>query len=101
MDQPDLFPVGERDVHGINARDSLGRRKHPLTTCTPAAIGTGPKERTCGSCKHAVRFVQSKRWIKCGLMRKWWTHGTGTDIKARWPACGRWESEDHSEDKEA
>lgn len=50
--------------------------------------GTGPEGETCGSCKHDVRF---RRYHKCGLARRVWTHGRGSDILARSPACKYWE----------
>ena len=91
MNQPDLFDVGDRDINGNFTRDSRGRLKRPRTLCVPAQLGTGPKGETCRSCKHYVRRIYSKPYRKCGLMRRLWTRGAATDIKASWPACGRWE----------
>lgn len=56
--------------------------------------GTGPAGETCGSCNHLVRcgnYNGAKRWSKCELMEKVWTHGRGSDVLARMPACSRWE----------
>lgn len=50
---------------------------------------TGPVGETCGSCKHIMRTAHYR---KCELVRKLWTGGPGTDIKARSPACSKWES---------
>ena len=50
--------------------------------------GTGPEGETCGSCAHIVR---SRRWMKCELRRATWTHSYGTDIRAKDPACAKWE----------
>jgi hypothetical protein len=50
--------------------------------------GTGPEGETCGSCKH---ISPGRRWHKCGLNRARWTHGRGSDILARSPACKYWE----------
>ena len=56
-----------------------------------ARPGTGPEGETCKTCKHiAYRFL-ARTYIKCGLMQGKWTGGGGTDIKARAPACSRWE----------
>lgn len=55
-----------------------------------ALPGTGPSEETCGSCKHCHRSYDG-RFRKCDLVRRLWTHGPGTDIKARAPACNKWE----------
>lgn len=50
--------------------------------------GTGPASETCGSCRHIMRTA---RYRKCQLVRKLWTGGPGTDIKARSPPCKKWE----------
>jgi len=50
--------------------------------------GTGPSGETCGSCKHIFR---TKRYRKCELRKATWTHGPGSDILARSPACKSWE----------
>lgn len=57
-----------------------------------APPGTGPVGETCKSCKH-YRSVcgGSKSFPKCQLMSSVWTHGPGTDILARAPACRLWE----------
>lgn len=58
-----------------------------------AAIpGTGPDGETCGSCRHLYRRAMSKTYLKCGLMRAYWTGGEGTDVRARDAACRRWEA---------
>lgn len=80
MEQSELFDAGKRTPS-------------PGITCTPAAIGTGPKGETCGTCKHATRISFGKTFYKCALAERGWTHGIKTDIKLRWPACGKWEKE--------
>jgi hypothetical protein len=55
-----------------------------------AAIpGTGPKGETCGTCAHLARHRMAKTYLKCDLIR--WTSGPGTDVRAKDPACSRWE----------
>lgn len=56
------------------------------------APGTGPAGETCSSCKHIARHRSANTYLKCGLVRAKWTHGPGTDIRARSPACKLWES---------
>jgi hypothetical protein len=34
----------------------------------------------------------AKTYLKCELMKAYWTGGAGSDIKARAPACRRWEA---------
>lgn len=50
--------------------------------------GTGPAGETCGSCEHIVR---GRRWAKCELSRRTWTHSRGTDILVSAPACRKWQ----------
>lgn len=89
MDQPDLFDVGEREPE---------RSKR---TCTPATIGSGPKGETCGTCKHMARVrYHDKFYLKCEVVRSHWTHGTASDIRAKWAACKFWEA-NTDEEREA
>lgn len=55
--------------------------------------GTGPAGETCGSCKFIERW---RRFRKCNKYREFakWTHGPGTDVLARSPACKFWEAAD-------
>ena len=55
----------------------------------PTGFPAGPEDKTCGDCEHLTRIVRSKTYLKCGLDRESWTHGTGTDLRVRWPACER------------
>lgn len=51
--------------------------------------GSGPAGETCRSCAHYCRVQGGvKTYPKCGLVK--WSHGPGTDIKARAPACAQW-----------
>jgi hypothetical protein len=54
--------------------------------------GTGPQGETCASCAHCC-YVRggTKAYPKCGVIRHHWTHGPGTDIRMRSPACELWE----------
>jgi len=63
-----------------------------------ALPGTGPEGETCGTCHHyeSVEY-HDKRYRKCFLMRQYWTHGPGTDIRAKDPACKEWKKRDESE----
>lgn len=61
-----------------------------------ARPGSGPAGETCGSCTHACRhttYSNKKRWLKCALVQKNWTHGRGSDILAGSPACSQWTEE--------
>lgn len=55
--------------------------------------GTGPTDQTCGTCGYYARVeYHDKVYRKCGLMKPYWTHGPGTDIRAKDPACTWWRS---------
>ena len=56
-----------------------------------ARPGSGPAFETCATCSHKVRVGNHKTFLKCGKLRAVWTHGPGTDILARTPACRFWE----------
>jgi len=56
-----------------------------------AMPGTGPESETCGSCRWRVYKTMGNRYQKCFLMKRHWTGGSGTDIKARSPSCREWE----------
>lgn len=56
-----------------------------------APPGTGPEGETCKSCAHLYRNRMAKIYLKCALRRAHWTGGAGTDVRARDPACARWE----------
>ena len=57
--------------------------------------GTGPVGERCGSCRHDVRVEGNTRYYhKCALCRPNWTHGPGSDIKQKAPACAKWEAKE-------
>jgi len=55
--------------------------------------GTGPYGETCGTCVY-IRHVRggANVYKKCALIQHRWTHGPGTDIKSKSPACELWEA---------
>lgn len=57
-----------------------------------ALPGTGPAGEACGSCLHLVRRQMAKTYLKCGLMRRGWTLGPASDVRAKTPACSRWQA---------
>jgi hypothetical protein len=59
--------------------------------CRP---GSGPAGETCGTCAYAVGIgYHDKRYYKCRKIEFRWTHGPGTDIRLKSPACKLWERE--------
>ncbi len=84
----DLFgaPIVEGD------RGALTRATRPKKTGYASTPGTGPAGKTCRDCEHYCSVpYHNKTWRKCGLLKKVWTHGPGTDIKASSPACEKFE----------
>ena len=58
-----------------------------------ARPGSGPVGETCGSCAHCARIgYHRRRYLKCRVIRHRWTHGPGTDIRAKAPACSFWQA---------
>lgn len=53
--------------------------------------GTGPPGERCGTCQHDVRLG---KYHKCVLCKPNWTHGPGSDIKMKSPACAKWEKKE-------
>lgn len=66
--------------------------KGPKAKGYAARQGSGPKDETCGSCKHCFRKTYtSKPYFKCLLMRDHWSASRTTDILFRAVACKHWE----------
>lgn len=57
-----------------------------------APPGTGPKGETCGSCEHICHKRMAKTYLKCWRNQANWTGGSKSDIRARDPACSKWEA---------
>jgi hypothetical protein len=84
-----------RDMFGnlltIEQARVVAKRKGTQPKGYAALPGSGPAGETCKSCRHIVRKRMAKTYLKCGLMERSWTGGTGSDIRACAPACSRWE----------
>jgi hypothetical protein len=52
-------------------------------------FGRGPDGAICRTCAHLYRKQFSRVYIRCDLRPN--TNGPGTDHKARWPACGKYQ----------
>lgn len=70
-----------------------GQRKPTVKNGYAAPPGTGPEGKKCKDCAHKNSMSNggAKHFIKCNLRRATWTHGEGTDILARSPACSKFE----------
>lgn len=81
------------DLFGEAPVQTLPTGKHYTRPMGYRAMpGTGPVGETCGSCAHLAKVRMSRSYPKCGLMRPVWTHGRGTDVLVRSPACSVWEA---------
>lgn len=78
------------DLFGERSRPM---RKGPQAKGYAARPGSGPKDQTCGSCRHCFRKTYtSKPVFKCLLMRDDWGQTRRTDILFRATACKFWEA---------
>lgn len=89
----DLFgnEVPEYALAPAQRRQLLGR-KGTQPNGFAAVPGTGPAGETCGSCEHIHRekMYSGRTFPKCDLMKRFWTHGPGSDIRVKSPACREW-----------
>lgn len=72
--------------------DEIKDRPKEMVKGYAATPGTGPSRETCKTCKHIMRKSMAKTYLKCGLMKPFWTGGPGSDIRAKSPACKQWEA---------
>jgi hypothetical protein len=72
----------------IDSLPAFDLRKPTQPNGYAATPGGGPRGETCAGCKH---FARRGRYPKCLLVKDRWTHGAGSDIKAKSPACARFE----------
>jgi len=67
------------------------KRKDPKPKGHAGIPGSGPDSETCGSCRYLTYVECAKRYYKCGLSRRRWTGGRGSDVRKKDAACDRWE----------
>jgi hypothetical protein len=80
------------DLFGEEVRERTGKHRPDAPKRGHAAApGTGPAGETCKSCQHYTRIYWDKVYRKCDLARARWTHGAGSDIRAKDRACALWE----------
>ena len=90
MTQPTLFDID------IDFGAGLPRQRGHA-----APPGTGPEGENCRIC----RFYVSMRYHgtphpKCKMSIHRWTHGVGSDIRAKDPACRCWEKKEQETSNE-
>lgn len=90
MGDTDLF--GEAPLQPVTVGKGSRGGRRPGLHAYPAPPGTGPEGKCCRHCAHKTYAEgTSKPFLKCALMRPAWTHGYGTDIRARSPACAKFQ----------
>lgn len=86
-EQPDMF------VDSLGAAMMEVRRKKEWGKANGYARvpGSGPKGETCKTCVHSCATGgYRKTYYKCAVIKHRWTHGPGTDILIKSPACSMW-----------
>jgi hypothetical protein len=72
-----------------SARPILKTKDKDVNPCVQI-YGSGPDGVTCKTCSHLFRHKPgNKVFLKCDIRD--FTRGKGTDHKAGWPACGKYE----------
>ena len=85
------IPLFDRALTPAERREIF--KKAPKRTGLHAAEpGTGPAGETCGSCANLYRRQFAKTYLKCALTKAAWTRSGSTDVKARDPACAKWQA---------
>lgn len=74
------------DMFDAEAWKKRQRAFNPMT----AVYGQGPTWAICGTCELCLRWESGsgRTFFKCSLRKN--THGSATDIRARWKGCGRY-----------
>jgi hypothetical protein len=93
LDMKALMKRGDQQRY-LERKAGVVHRKPTAKNGYAAPPGTGPEGKTCKDCKHKNSMSNggAKHFIKCNLRRATWTHGEGTDILARSPACNKFEA---------
>ncbi len=70
--------------------------EHSVNPCIDA-YGKGPEGTCCRTCVHLLRLeYHNKVYIKCELRKI--THGAGSDHRAKWDACKRYQEGESTDD---
>lgn len=97
--EPDTGELSADRRRTLRQQTNVNNGIHPLTNGplheqassdrTPASPGTDPF--TCGTCIHRrVTSYHDRKYPKCDLGPV--SSGAGTDVRAWWPACNRYET---------
>jgi hypothetical protein len=90
----DLFG-NEISLDQARILEAMGKKKRKTTQPKGYAAqpGSGPAGETCKTCTHSRPTGPGNHtYWKCELIRRAWTHGPGTDIRLKAPACKFWEA---------
>jgi hypothetical protein len=79
------------DLHAAALAEQGKAGRSKLDRAHPYPVGTGPAGQTCGTCAKLCEIQYSKKYFKCRVIMAAWTHGPGTDIRKKDPACKCWE----------
>lgn len=90
------------DLFGEQIETPTPRGKHYVKVNGYAARpGSGPAGESCGTCIHdCPEEYHNKIFHKCAMMKHAWTHGPGSDIRVRSPACSFWSAQEAATKRE-
>lgn len=76
-------------LFGDSIEDQPIRQRRDKAHAAP--IGSGPAGTTCKTCRHyCLAAGGARNYRKCLLMKPFWTHGPGSDIRAKDPSCRKY-----------
>lgn len=98
---PEIDLLGAIIKESAVALNKFGKKKRVTKANGYAAQpGTGPEDEFCKTCAHYRRtMTHAKSYPKCFLRERFWTHGPGSDIRAKSPACRHWEKKVEDSEK--
>lgn len=78
---------GQETPRGRYRNKSGGWKVNPMRL----KLGAGPDDKRCKHCAHFIRKEYAKTYFKCAFRGD--TNGPGTDHRANWPTCVKFEEE--------
>lgn len=100
MNQETLFDFDDQPQETQGLKDWSGNAipiKKPIESDNPMVrlYNKGPVGKRCRDCKFLIRlYHHNQTYLKCE--KRGITHGSGTDCRAKWEACSKFEQEEEA-----